>query len=444
MNYPEAWSFLDNLQFFKIKLGLDSMRAFLKSVGDPQREMKFVHVAGTNGKGSVSANLLTMLSAAGYRTGLYTSPHLTSVRERFRINDAYISEEEFARHASRIRSVLDGKQITYFEFTTALALLWFAERRVDLVILEVGLGGRLDATNVVEPLVGVITNVSMDHEAYLGNTLQEVASEKAGIIKKGVPVVSGVAEDISREVVVETCRAKGAVLYLLGRDFSYLETGNGVWSYHGLNEGRSFSGLPRGLAGGYQTGNSALALAVIDILGDKGFNVPEETIRSSIGKVSWPGRLESFCLTEPLLEKIDCRDVGADPLLFRRYLLDGAHNPAGIEGLAEYLEHLPGKPRLIMVWASMSDKDYGSALRRIALLVDRLIFCRPEEERSATPEELTRALPDAQRGKAVGAESVARALEVARNLATGEDLICVAGSLYLVGAARGLLLGELV
>ncbi|MDH4321513.1 MAG: Mur ligase family protein, partial [Desulfobulbaceae bacterium] len=178
MNYQEAWQFLDNLQFFKIKLGLESMNGFLDSVGHPQRQLRFIHVAGTNGKGSVSATLLSILAAAGYRVGLYTSPHLSSVRERFRINDTFIPEADFAAIATEIREVLGERQITYFEFTTALAMLWFARREVDVAILEVGMGGRLDATNVVTPLVSVITNVSMDHEAYLGTTLAEVAFEK--------------------------------------------------------------------------------------------------------------------------------------------------------------------------------------------------------------------------------------------------------------------------
>src|SRR5210317_1591628 len=225
MNYSELWTFLDNLQFFKIKLGLESMRFFLEELGSPEKELKYVHVAGTNGKGSVAVTLLTLLAKAGYTVGLYTSPHLSSVRERFRINDEYISEKEFAQEGSRIHEILGDRQITYFEFATALALLWFARRKVDLVILEVGLGGRLDATNVITPLVSVITNVSMDHEMYLGNTLAEIAAEKAGIIKEKVPVVSAVGtgeteeEKVVLDVVERFCHKIKAPLFLHGRDF---------------------------------------------------------------------------------------------------------------------------------------------------------------------------------------------------------------------------------
>jgi dihydrofolate synthase/folylpolyglutamate synthase len=449
MDYRQAWSYLDDLQFFKIKLGLDSMSAFLESVGQPQEKLKFIHVAGTNGKGSVAAHLLTILAAAGYKVGLYTSPHLSSVRERFRINDAYIAEQEFAGHATAIRDALRGPcdclgRITYFEFTTALALLWFAEQQVDLVILEVGLGGRLDATNVVTPLVGIITNVSMDHEAHLGNTLAEVAREKAGIIKPGVPVVSGVAPDESLEVVADTCRERNAPLYLLGRDFHCRPETDGVWAYDSGGDKAPLSGLRSALAGGYQLANGALALAALEILGEKGFPIAEETIRDALPEVCWPGRLENFCLSEPDLKKIDCPEESRGGPDYRRYLLDGAHNPAGVATLVEYLRSRDDFNKLVVVWASMADKDYGSSLASVAALCDQLVFTRPEEERSAHPKVLVEALPAEFREKSVCADGVGNALARARRITDGGDLICVAGSLYLIGAARKILLGELV
>ncbi len=444
MDYRQAWSYLDDLQFFKIKLGLDSMRAFLESVGQPQEKLQFIHVAGTNGKGSVAAHLLAILAEAGYQVGLYTSPHLSSVRERFKINEAYISEQEFAGHATAIRDCLAGRQITYFEFTTALALLWFAERQVDLVILEVGLGGRLDATNVVTPLVGIITNVSMDHEAHLGNTLADVAREKAGIIKPAVPVISGVAPDESLEVVEKTCRERNAPLYLAGRDFYHEPETGALWGYRAVGATGSLTGLRSALAGGYQLANGAIALAALEILAEKGFPVAEQTIRTALPKVSWPGRLESFCLSEPDLEKIDCPRENPGGSGYRRYLLDGAHNPAGVESLAGYLRGRDDFDKLVMVWATMADKDYCSSLATVASLCDILIFTRPEEERSAPPEVLAAALPAEYRGKAVCVDGVGNALAKARQITGGDDLICVAGSLYLVGAARQILLGELI
>jgi len=444
MDYHEAWTFLNDLQFFKIKLGLDSMAAFLESLGNPQQQLRFIHVAGTNGKGSVCANLLEIYSQAGYRVGLYTSPHLSSVRERFRINDEYISRDEFAAEATAIHAILAGRQITYFEFTTALALLWFASQKVDLVVLEVGLGGRLDATNVITPLAGVITNVAFDHEAYLGNTLAEIAAEKAGIVKPRVPLVSAVAEASSREVVERTCREQGSPLYLLGRDFHFERGNEGKWDYRGIFAKNDMPGLRAGLLGDYQIDNCCLALAVVELLGEKGFSVAPGLVCAALPRVRWPGRLERFRLAEPSLTKLPGQSAESEkPDDYRCYLLDGAHNPDGVDSLACYLEGELYRD-VVLVWASMSDKDFVSSLVRIVPLCRWIIFTRPEAERSATPEQLSGCLPPQFREKVRRAEDIGAALALARNLSDGRDLIVIAGSLYLIGAVRRLLLGELV
>ncbi len=444
MDYQEAWTYLDDLQFFKIKLGLESMSEFLENVGRPHERLKFIHVGGTNGKGSVAVNLLTVLATGGYKVGLYTSPHLSSVRERFRINNAYISEEDFARQATAIKDSLAGKQITYFEFTTALAMLWFAEQDVDLAIMEVGLGGRLDATNVITPLVSIITNVSIDHEAHLGNTIGEIAIEKAGIIKHGVAVVSGVAADESLQVVEGACLEKGSLLHLLGRDFYPEVESPANWTYRSL-KGRTIRGLSNGLAGAYQMDNAALAVATLEILEQKGFPVKEEIIRQSLPEVHWPGRLENFCLSEPGLEVINCEAHEASDIDgVRHYLLDGAHNQVGVKCLIEYLQARSDYRDLVMVWASMSDKDYVPSLLRIAPLCRLLILTRPEEERSARPAELMAALPEDLQERVVVADTVEKALATARQMSDSSDLICVSGSLYLIGMARRILLGSIV
>ena len=448
MDYQEAWQFLDNLQFFKIKLGLESMSGFLDSVGHPQRQLKFIHVAGTNGKGSVSSTLLSILAKAGYRVGFYSSPHLSSVRERFRINDTFISEDEFAAIATEIRDVLGDRQITYFEFTTAIAMLWFAKSEVDVAILEVGMGGRLDATNVVEPLVSVITNVSMDHEAYLGDTLAAVSFEKAGVIKPGVPVVSAVAADKSRTVVEDVCQERGARLLLLGRDFSGQTVAPQEWNYRGMQESMAtIDGLPCRLGGEHQVANSAVAVATLEVLANE-LPVTEDAIRTGLASVRWPGRMEYFCLNAITGVEVACPSVEngegvSDPNL-RRYLLDGAHNPAGVEALRKALAEPFPHQRVIMVWASMADKDVAPMLAAIAPLSDRIIFTRPESERSAEAAQLMALLPDAYRQRATSAETVSEALTVAVEESGNDDLIVVAGSLYLIGAARKLLLGEVV
>ncbi|MFP3983446.1 MAG: bifunctional folylpolyglutamate synthase/dihydrofolate synthase [Desulfurivibrionaceae bacterium] len=425
MNYNEAWTYLDNLQFFKIKLRLSEMENFLNEVGNPHHRLKFVHIGGTNGKGSVGATLLTLLSRAGYRVGLYTSPHLSSVRERFRINDTFISRDDFAETSARIRTSLGEGRITYFEFTTALALLWFADQGVDLAIMEVGLGGRLDATNVITPLVSVITNVSLDHEIHLGNTVAQVAGEKAGIIKPGVPLISGVEDDGGLEVVSAACREKGTDLHLLGRDFCAENRKEATWDYAGWN-GRRYTGLTTRLKGGYQIDNAALSLAVLESLSTSGFEVEEKVVRDGLPRVVWPGRLEYFSSGD------------------RHYLLDGAHNPAGIAALKGALVRDFSYDRLICVWASMSDKDLSTTLLKFVNRCDKIIFTRPEEERSALPEVLQQTLSEEDREKTTCVDGVPGALEAARRAAGERDLICVAGSLYLVGYARQLLLGDVV
>jgi dihydrofolate synthase/folylpolyglutamate synthase len=428
------------------------MRMFLEELGSPEKELKFVHIAGTNGKGSVAVTLLTLLSKAGYTVGLYTSPHLSSVRERFRINNDYISEEEFAEEGSRIHDILAGRQITYFEFTTALAMLWFSRRKVDLALLEVGLGGRLDATNVITPLVSVITNVSMDHEMYLGNTLAEIAGEKAGVIKEKIPVVSGVGigetedERIVLSVIEKFCHEKKAPLFLHGRDFFVEPTDDNTWDYWAMQRKdgccrlrQKVKGLTTSLKGKYQMINTGVALAILEFLSRMGYPVDDATIRAGLLEVSWPGRLESFCLSRQDGRLVECSEK--DVL---HYMLDGAHNPAGVTALCHALENDYEYDRLILVWAAMTDKDFKTVLPRIAGLADVIIFTRLEYERSAQPEQLKEMLPADIRHRAQCENTPDRALARAAEIAGPEDLICVAGSLYLIGEARKLLRGELI
>lgn len=432
MNYQEAWTYLDNLQFHKIKLGLDSMRDFLAKVGGPEKGLRVVHVAGTNGKGSVCATLLTLLGEAGYRVGLYTSPHLSSVRERFRINDEYISEQEFAELATRIKQSLGNKKITYFEFTTAIALLWFSKSDLDLVILETGLGGRLDATNVITPLISVITNVSMDHEAYLGDTLEAVSHEKAGIIKENVPVVSGVADDVSREVVKKVCLEKSAPLYLYGDHFTTEDEGKNRYFFKFTDEQLgvvTIKNLQCSMKGDYQRTNAALAIAVVKLLGQHDINVREGDIRRGLLSVRWPGRLEHITLD---------RQPGIS------YLLDGAHNPAGVDSLVRTLENEYQYKNLVLVWGAMADKDLSATLPMMAKLADRIILTRPKGERTAEPEALLEMMAPGLRRNCEVVRDVKDALERAAELAEPGDMIVIAGSLYLVGATRKILLGELV
>lgn len=444
MTYQETLTFLNNLQMHKIKLGLSAMRDFLARIGQPEQRLKYVHVAGTNGKGSVSATLLEVLGRSGYRAGLFTSPHLSSVRERFRTTDGYIPEETFARIGERLINVLGDDQITYFEFTTALALLWFAESNLDVVILETGLGGRLDATNVVVPLVSVITSISMDHEAYLGDTLAAVASEKAGIIKPGVPVVAVGGEGSVTSVLEKTTRERGSSLYLLGRDFTYGGTSNDDWQWQGqmMNNSMVLDGLRCSMRGAYQRENASLVVATAQVLNTVGFTIDETALREGLAAVCWPGRLEYLVLdrvSRAWLNNDLHQGQGAV-----RYLLDGAHNPAGVKNLALTLAEEYVYRRLILVWGAMIDKDIVAGLTSMLPLADTFILTRPEGERSAEPEQLLACLPESVRDKGVLVRDVAEALREAERRAADEDIIVVAGSLYLVGAVRKLLVGEVV
>ncbi len=444
MNCIEAEAYLNSLQMHKIKLGLDSMESFLAKVDRPDKTLQFVHVAGTNGKGSVSVNIVSILQAAGYTVGLFTSPHLSSVRERFRIGDGYISEEQFANQATRIRKVLGEEMITYFEFTTAIALLWFAESEVDLVVLETGLGGRLDATNIVWPLVSVITNVSMDHEAYLGNTLEAVAHEKAGIIKQGIPLVTGVAADVTRKVVTDRCKEVGAPLYIYGQDFSSKENSLTGWSWYSeaeIMERGAIEDLRCTIRGDYQRGNSSLAIAAVQLLSTQGFSVTGEQIKDGVQQVRWPGRLEYIEIDRTARSPSSEHSLKGSTL---RYLLDGAHNLAGVESLARTLEQEYGFIRLIVIWGAMEDKDLQETLPMVGKLASMLILTRPQGERSADPSLLFGVLPDELQGICHLQADVSKALIWAEESAGEDDLIVVAGSLYLVGEVRSQLVGELV
>jgi dihydrofolate synthase/folylpolyglutamate synthase len=428
MNYKEARVWLDQHQFFKIKLGLETTAGLLAELGNPQDQLKIIHIAGTNGKGSVGATLLSILSTAGYRTGLYASPHLSSVRERFRIGDTFITETDFARLVTRLADFLaDRPTPTYFECTTILALLWFQEQQTDVVLLETGMGGRLDATNVVTPILAVITDISRDHEQYLGTTLTAIAAEKAGIIKPRIPVIfSGRAAE-AVAVIEQRCRELDSPLFLHGRDFAGTARTDGAFDYQPL-AGAVRTGLPLALGGVHQVINTSLALAALEQLNDR-FPVPSEALTRGLQQVRWPGRMELMCVTRQ--EKT------------LRFLLDGAHNEAGVRSLCQSLIQGYPRRRLVLIWGNMADKSMEAALLELLSLASEVIFTRAESQRSADPAVLHAQLPPAERSKAHWAATVEQALSKAIHSAGPEDLILVAGSLYLVGRIRQLLVGGL-
>ncbi len=443
MTYKEVLAHLDALQMHKIKLGLDAMQSFLEKVDRPESRLNFVHVAGTNGKGSVCAAVSEVLGLAGYRVGVYTSPHLSSVRERFRIGREYITEEVFAALGSRICKVLGEEQITYFEFTTALGLLWFAESDVDLVLLETGMGGRLDATNVVTPIISVITSISMDHEAYLGKSLTEIAGEKAGIIKAGVPVVSGAIYPDAAEVIQKVCKAQNAPLFSLRQDFDYVVSPDKTWRWTGGKAlgNKEIADLRCCRSSLVQQENDSLSIAALYLLQESGYKVNEQQIREGLASVKWPGRMEYF---EQNFSAEATHDIVGNDNKTLRYLLDGAHNTDGVRNLANTLGENFKYRKLVGIWGAMVDKDLTSTLALICPLLDELILTQPDGERAASPEQIYAILSKEQKQKARCVANVNEALLAAQCAAENEDLIVVGGSLYLLGEIRHLLLGDLI
>jgi|UniRef100_A0A7C3WHX0 dihydrofolate synthase/folylpolyglutamate synthase len=418
---PQAVAWVFDLQKFGIKFGLSSTLNLLSRLGLLYQEGRYVQVAGTNGKGSVAATLSAVLTAAGYPVGLFTSPHLVRFQERFRLRDQDISAEELLSLINQVRAVIDASEPpTFFEFATAMAFLYFFQTKADPIILETGMGGRLDATNIVHPLVSVITNISMDHREFLGNTLTAIAGEKAGIIKSGVPLVTGAYQKRVLNLFRQRCRDLGSPIYVRGEDFQARGGSAGKFSYAGLR--RRLTQLRINLSGRHQYGNAALALATLELLEQQGIAVSEAAIRAGLQQVRWPGRLEQ---------------VAQDP----RVILDGAHNPAAARVLAQNLKRSQKNGRLILVLGIMADKDFGAIIGKLLPLAHTAIFTRPRYFRAARPERL------AQEAKAYGVkmllveDRVADAVRRAQSLAGPQDRIVVTGSLYTVGEAKEYLEG---
>ncbi len=416
--YSETLDYLYGLEELGIVFGLESIRWILSLLDNPQDSYQSIHVAGTNGKGSVVSMVSTVLREAGFRTGAYTSPHLISFTERITVDGEPIREEEVVELTQFIKERTDREDnlrtFTFFDFTTALAFVYFERKGVEVAVVEAGLGGRLDSTNVISPLVSVITNVGPDHQDYLGDTVEEIAREKAGIIKKGVPVVTG-ASGPALAAIRETAADK-ADLHVLGEAFSYSKKGGQTMSYRGI--GTSLDNVSVPLRGDHQLFNAALALCVLELLAARGYPLDEPRIRKGLASTRWPGRLE---LAHPL--------PGGPPVLY-----DGAHNPDGARTLAAYLlTEFPDK-RKILVFGVMKDKDFKGMLGELLPAVEHVIITRPDIARAAAPADVAPYAPGA-----FVTDSLKDALEAAFKTATSKDLIVVTGSFYTLGEAKRLL-----
>ncbi len=409
--------YLQSLMSLGIRLDLNAVRAAFAALDNPERSYPAVLIAGTNGKGSVTAMTGAILSAAGRSVGLYTSPHLTDVRERIRIDGEMISPYELTAAVNAVAPRLP-EPLTYFEFLTVLAGFYFRQRGIDIAVVEVGMGGRLDATREFAAAVTVITNLSLDHQEFLGARLADIAGEKAAIIPAGGQCITGVRQRGAGGIIAAACRERGARLLRLGREIKVYRRQGGTFSWRCAD--RHLSGLHCGLAGAYQQQNAALAIAAATAITSGGPDIGNEAIRKGLAGVKWEGRLE-------ILQK--------NPTL----LVDGAHNPSGIGSLCRALQREYSFRRLIVVFGVLRDKHYRDMLKRMAALNPRMILTCPGSDRALPPAEL---LPLAGEFS-VAAEAIptpAAALQRALEISRVDDLICVTGSLYLVGEIKKLFL----
>jgi dihydrofolate synthase / folylpolyglutamate synthase len=413
MNKFDPTAYLAGLNIDVMHFGLRAISGLLSRLNNPQNAYKTILIAGTNGKGSTAAMIASILQAAGYKTGLYTSPHLVDIRERITINAKIISKDDFAKTVNDVRKEIK-QPVTYFEVLTAAAFLYFQRRKVDIAVLEVGLGGRLDATNVSRPLVSVITNIGHDHMIYLGNTLAAIAREKAGIIKQNGICLTAAKQKNVLNIFAEVCRKRRARLYRQGVDIKIKKQKDGSLKYHGLQQQINNLNMP--LTGRHQMENTALALAVIELIAKNGFSVDNSAIRAGLTNTHWEARLE-------ILQK--------NPL----FVLDGAHNPAGIDTLCRALKKDFIYRRMILLFGALADKDYRRMLQKIAPLAQKIILTQLRTNR-AVPVKDMQAVLKKMGYPAIVTQNVPQAIERVLALASKKDLICAAGSLYLAGELK--------
>jgi len=418
MTDQDSLVYLTGLMKNGIRLDLQPFEHLLAKLKHPQRAFPAVLVGGTNGKGSVASMMTAILTKAGFRVGLYTSPHLVDVRERIRVNGQMISLEEISECISEIRAA-DDPGVTYFECLTAAAFIHFCKQHVDLAVLEIGMGGRLDAANVVSPILSIISTVTLEHTNFLGKRLREIAAEKAGIIREKGLCLTAATQKTVRQTLRDRCRERNATLLELGRDFRTRERGDGSFSYRG--KGLKLRNVRTALPGIHQIRNAALAIAAIGELAGCGYPVTEKNIIDGLASVRWPGRLETV-RTRPTV------------------ILDGAHNPAATAVLCRSLKRFYSWRRLIIVFGVLEDKKYGDMVKRLCSLADEVIITKPKTDRAVSPNVLLPVVR--QYGmKTEVIENPPDALEKAMAAADAADLICVTGSLYLVGEIRGFLTG---
>lgn len=403
------------LHRFGIKLGLDTIKNILSSIGNPHKDLKIIHIAGTNGKGSVASALSTILTSAGYKTGMYTSPHLVHFNERICINNTPVSDDDVVQAYEAVKNVpvLD-REPTFFEFATAMAFFAFAKHNVQWAVIETGMGGRLDATNIVNPDLSIITNISLEHQEYLGDTIAEIAGEKGGIIKQGIPVITGVDQEDAVKTIKDIAGRLNSPFYRLGESFNVFPGQNASFSYSGINN--KWDGLHTGLAGKHQVENAALVLAACEVLIQKGVKIPPEKIKQGIVNNHWPGRLEV---------------VSKSPFV----ILDGAHNLAAAKKLGLFLSEELADRDITLIIGILDDKPYKEILESLVPACKKVILTHPKTGRAIDAETLSKAAKTLIKDVEI-IQDIDKAVIYAVENAGPKDAICIAGSLYVVGEAK--------
>ncbi|MEA3442448.1 MAG: folylpolyglutamate synthase/dihydrofolate synthase family protein [Chloroflexota bacterium] len=428
MNYIQAEEYLSRfinyenisgISYASYDYDLGHIEELLRLLGNPHLSARTVHVAGTKGKGSVAAMIAQVLTLSGYRTGLYTSPHLHNLRERIKVDNTLISQEEFASLMTRLKpyfKALNGRELTFFEALTIVAFVHFKKKEVDFQVLEVGLGGRLDATNVAQPEVCIITPISREHTQVLGDSLEKITYEKAGIIKPGSQVVlSPQSEDVT-SVLCDVCRKRGTSWLQVGKDVTWRRISADLSQQSLVVEGkREAYHLTIPLLGDYQVENAATAVAALEVLISRGVAISSEDIIQGLAQVKWPGRFQI---------------IRHRPVI----LLDGAHNVASVKRLVENIKSYFGTEPTFLIFGVSVDKDIPGMVRKLLSLSPRVIVTRSSHPRAASPSAVTVEFnklglrPDT-------AQNVSQALRQALSLAGERDLICVTGSLFVVAEA---------
>jgi dihydrofolate synthase/folylpolyglutamate synthase len=426
--YTDSLNYLYDLQRFGIRMGLDTIERICTSLGSPQDRYPSVLIGGTNGKGSTATALTSILQEAGYRVGLYTSPHLVDFRERIRIQGEQISEDEVVQWTDVIRHAISPLNLepTFFELTTAMALLHFARKEVDIAVLEVGMGGRLDATNIVHPWVTLITGVDYDHEEHLGRTLLEIAGEKCGIMKPRTPLITGEQRDEIFALMERTGESLSAPIHRYGRDFSCSlhAIDRNALTFRFQSPSRDYDLLTTPMTGRHQMNNLGLALAATEILRQRGLRISETSVRRGLAAARWEGRLEA---------------IWEKPLI----LLDGAHNPGGVRTLVDFLREVIGSadryPKSTLIFGVLQDKDAETMLRMLLPYFSHIVLTAPDTERARDPRLLQSLVTSDGKHLSV-IPSVSAAVEWVSESAREDEAIVVCGSLYTVGEARHTLL----